>query len=422
MKEKNLNQWLQYLESLHPSEIDMGLARVRDVAQKMDLLKPAKTVVMVAGTNGKGSTVTLTSSILQQAGLKVGAFMSPHLHLYNERVKINGVMLSDENFIESFKAIDKARGDILLTYFEVGTLSALYLFTKHQVDIAVLEVGLGGRLDAVNIVDADISVVTSIGLDHQDWLGNDLTQIAFEKAGIYRSEKPAICGERTPQASLVNHAKDIGSALYVKGQAFDFEQNERDWSWTGLSKEGQVVKLENLPLPSLPIENAATVLQLLQFMPQEPNLIDIHKGILSAKLSGRLECVTKPFKAVLDVGHNPQAAQMLAKSLESQPVKGRRFALLAMLEDKDPAGVVEKLKPFIDSWYLAGLKGYRGQKVETLKAKVIDRVNGFSCYESVGEALDDLLLKMNEDDELVVVGSFMVIAKTHEWLALHKSG
>ncbi len=420
MKEKNLTQWLQYLESLHPSEIDMGLARVRDVAQKMNLLRPAKTVVMAAGTNGKGTTVTLTSSILQQTGMKVGTFMSPHLHQYNERVKINGVMVGDGDFIESFEIIDKARGDVLLTYFEVGTLSALYLFIKHQVDVAVLEVGLGGRLDAVNIVDADISVVTSIGLDHQDWLGDDLDQIAFEKAGIYRSKKPAICGERTPQGSLINHAEDIGSPLYVKGHAFDFEQNECDWNWTGLSNEGQAIKFESLPLPSLPIENAATVLQLLQFMPKKPSLVDIHKGILAANLSGRLERVTKPFKAVLDVGHNPQAAQMLAKNLESKPVVGRRFALLAMLEDKDPAGVVEKLAPFIDGWNLAGLKGYRGQKVETLKAKVIDVVNACNCYEGVDEALDDLLLKMNEDDELVIVGSFMVIAKAHDWLALHQ--
>ncbi|MEH6346474.1 MAG: bifunctional tetrahydrofolate synthase/dihydrofolate synthase [Bermanella sp.] len=419
MKEKNLTQWLQYLESLHPSEIDMGLARVRDVAQKMNLLKPANTVVMAAGTNGKGTTVTLTSSILQQAGLKVGTFMSPHLHQYNERVKVNGVMLGDEDFIESFEVIDKSRGDVLLTYFEVGTLSALYLFIKYQVDVAVLEVGLGGRLDAVNIIDADISVVTSIGLDHQDWLGDDLNQIAFEKAGIYRSGKPAICGERTPQSSLINHAENIGSPLYVKGRAFDFEQNKYDWCWTGLSDEGQCIKFENLPLPSLPIENAATVLQLLQFMPKKPSIVNIHKGILAANLSGRLERVTQPFKAVLDVGHNPQAAQLLAKNLESQPVKGRRFALLAMLEDKDPAGVVEKLAPYIDGWNLAGLKGYRGQKVETLKAKVIDTVNACICYEGVEEALDDLLLKMNEDDELVIVGSFMVIAKAHDWLALH---
>ena len=421
MTTKNLTQWLQYLESLHPSEIDLGLSRVRQVAQRMNLLRPAGLIIMAGGTNGKGSTVTLASSILQQANLKVGTYMSPHLHQYNERVKINGEMVCDEDFIESFTAIDKARGDILLTYFEVGTLSSLYLFLKHKVDVAVLEVGLGGRLDAVNIVDADISAVTSIGLDHQDWLGDDLSKIAFEKAGIYRALKPAICGERNPQTSLLDHAAQINAMLTVKGQHFDYSEGQGTWSWRGQTNKGKVIEMSDLPLPSLPIENAATVLQLLQYVPQEVTLEQIKRGIEKAELTGRLERITKPFRAIFDVGHNPQAAKLLGSRLQVGSIKGKRFALLAMLEDKDPVGVVEALKPFIDEWCLSGLSGFRGQSVVSLKEKVQDNLPSVSCYEEVSGALDSLLVKMNPDDELIVLGSFATVAKAHEWLAAYQT-
>ena len=417
MTQKNLDQWLQYLESLHPSEIDLGLARVFQVAKKMALLKPAPLVIMAAGTNGKGSTVTLVSSILQQANQKVGTYMSPHLHTYNERVKIDGVMLSDEDFIESFEAIDKAREDVLLTYFEVGTLSSLYLFIKYQVDVAVLEVGLGGRLDAVNIVDADISIVTSIGLDHQDWLGDDLSKIAFEKAGIYRPLKPAVCGERNPPQTLINHALDIKAPLFIKGEHFNYTQNSKSWSWKGVGGNGGCAELQDLPLPSLPLENAVTVLQALQFVPFKISLKNIVDGINSAHLSGRLERIESPFKAILDVGHNPQAAKLLSSRLEGSEVKGRRFALLAMLKDKDPEGVVKELTDNISHWHLAGIDGYRGQTSQELAEKLNNQLPMVTCHEQVSDALDDLLAEMNIDDELIVLGSFVTVAKAHEWLA-----
>ena len=418
MTQKNLDQWLQYLESLHPSEIDLGLARVFQVAKKMGLLKPAPLIIMAAGTNGKGSTVTLVSSILQQANRKVGTYMSPHLHTYNERVKINGVMLSDDDFIESFEAIDKAREDIMLTYFEVGTLSSLYLFIKYQVDVAVLEVGLGGRLDAVNIVDADISIVTSIGLDHQDWLGDDLSKIAFEKAGIYRPLKPAICGERIPPQTLINHANNIKAPLFIKGDHFNYTRNSKSWSWQGVDGSGErVIELKDLPLPSLPLENAVTVLQALQFVPFEISLKNIVDGITGAHLSGRLEQIETPFKAILDVGHNPQAAKLLSTRLKGSASKGRRFALLAMLKDKDPVGVVKELTENVGHWYLAGIEGYRGQTSQELAEKLKNQLPVVMCHEQVSDALDDLLEEMNKDDELIVLGSFVTVAKAHEWLA-----
>jgi dihydrofolate synthase/folylpolyglutamate synthase len=419
---KTLPQWLEYLESLHPSEIDMGLARVQSVARKMDLLKPAPLIIMVAGTNGKGSTVTMCSSILQQVPMNVGSYMSPHLHIYNERVKINGVSVSDEDLIESFMVIDQQRGDVLLTYFEVGTLSSLYLFKKHKVDAAVLEVGLGGRLDAVNIVDPDISVVTSIGLDHQDWLGHDLASIAFEKAGIFRSKLPAICGERQPQATLVDHAASIAAPLYIKGQAFNFTEHDDCWDWNGLASNGQSITYTNLPLPSLPIENAATVLQVLQFITPQISLQQIRDGLVLAQLAGRMQQVSKPFNAILDVGHNPQAAQMLASRLAARPIKGKRYALLAMLNDKDPEGVVSSLAPLMQSWHLAGISGFRGQSVVSLHAKVKLQLKDASQHDDVEQALDSLLSIMQDEDELIVLGSFITVAKAENWIKEHSNG
>ncbi len=419
---KTLSQWLEYLESLHPSEIDMGLNRVQKVASKMDLLKPAPLIIMVAGTNGKGSTVTMCSSILQQVPMKVGSYMSPHLHFYNERVKINGTPVSDEDLIESFIAIDEQRGDILLTYFEVGTLSSLYLFKKHNVDAAVLEVGLGGRLDAVNIVDPDISVVTSIGLDHQDWLGHDLAGIAFEKAGIYRSSLPAICGERLPQATLVDHAASISAPLYVKGQEFDFKEHSDSWDWNGLASDGQPITYTKLPLPSLPIENAATALQALQFVCPQISIRHICEGLVLAQLAGRMQIISKPLNAILDVGHNPQAAQMLANRLASRPVKGKRYALLAMLNDKDPKGVVAALAPLVQSWHLAGISGFRGQSVASLHDKVRQQLGEHQQHVDIEQALAALLSIMQDEDELIVLGSFITVAKAQNWIKEHSNG
>ncbi len=419
---KNLAQWLKYLESLHPSEIDLGLSRVQQVGQKMGLLKPAPLVIMVAGTNGKGSSVTLCGSILQCADFKVGSYMSPHLHHYNERVKINGSPVSDADLIESFVAIDDARKDVLLTYFEVGTLSSLYLFKKHNVDAAILEVGLGGRLDAVNIVSPDISVVTSIGLDHQDWLGDDLASIAFEKAGIFRRELPAICGERLPQSTLVDHALSINAPLYVKGQEFEYKENSEDWSWQGINCIGEGIHYENLPLPSLPIENAATVLQALQFIKPVITVAQIAEGIKQATLSGRLQRITQPINALLDVGHNPQAAQLLAQRLSHKPIKGKRYALLAMLDDKDPVGVVAHLSPFVQSWHLAGIQGFRGQTVESLNTKVQNQLNAPACHVSIKEALDELKSIMLKEDELVILGSFITVASAQDWIKEQNNG
>ncbi len=420
LEKKSLAQWLTYLESVHPSEIELGLERIKSVAQTLNLLKPAAHSILVAGTNGKGSTVTLCAEILMQADLNVGSYMSPHLEQYNERIKINEKNVSDADLIESFEIIDKARGSISLTYFEVGTLSALYLFKKYKVDVAVIEVGLGGRLDASNIIEPDISAVTSIGLDHQDWLGDDLSVIAFEKAGVFRHQKPAVCGQRNIQATLIAHANNINAPLFIKGEAFDFTVNKTSWNWQGQDINGQVIEMSELPLSSLPMENAATALQVLMLLKPDLTQIQIEQGIKNAILAGRMQCISVPFNGVLDVGHNPQAAQMLAENLALRPIKGKRYALLAMLDDKDPGGVVKNLTSVIDDWHLAGIEGYRGQPVATLSKKVgIERAQ---CHENVPQALDVLLNIINKDDELIILGSFVTISLALNWIKEQSNG
>jgi dihydrofolate synthase/folylpolyglutamate synthase len=425
MIKKNLNTWLEYLEAIHPTEIDMGLARVKSVAEKMDLIKPAAKVILVAGTNGKGSTVTYCRYILAQSGLSVGAYMSPHLHVYNERVTINNQMVSDADLVESFEAIELAREHITLTYFEFGTLSALYLFKKYEVDVAVIEVGLGGRLDATNIVDPDVSVVTSIGLDHQDWLGDDLSQIAFEKAGVFRSGKGAVCGQVNVDRRLIEHAAAIGAKLLVKNRDFHIKVAEQSWTWNGkgADNKGADNKGTNkdicfgpMPLPKLPLENAGTALQALMCIYPELEEKHIVAGFHLAQLPGRLQSINKPFKGVLDVGHNPQAAQLVAKEASHRVISGKRYCLLAMLNDKDALGVVAELKDVVDVWHIAGIQGYRGQSAQGLQDKVSGMIAGAKLHFNVADGLDSLLSELTDGDEVLVLGSFITVANAQKWL------
>jgi len=416
MSKKNLEQWLSFLESNHPTEIDMGLDRVRTVAQRLDLIKPTPITLLVAGTNGKGSTVTITSSVLQQAGLSVGSYMSPHLHRYNERVRINGECVSDKEIIESFEVIDKARAEISLTYFEFGTLSALYIFKKHHLDACVLEIGLGGRLDAVNIVEADGAAVTSIGLDHQDWLGSDIAQIAYEKAGVYRTQKPAICGQRNVPESLPKHAKSINAPLYLKGVDFDYVQNPQSWSWKGKNSSGETIELNDLALPSLPIENAATAIQLLIQIKPDLTYEQINAGIESAYLPGRLQTFDFPFKGMIDVGHNPQAASLLNAELSKCDTSGKTIGLLAMLADKDAASVVAEMTE-VEEWVICGISGYRGQTAQELLSKLMLDECQVTTFDAINNGLDYLAQNTQSSDQVVIFGSFVTAAQAQSWLA-----
>ncbi|MQU50057.1 bifunctional tetrahydrofolate synthase/dihydrofolate synthase, partial [Pseudomonas sp. FSL A6-1183] len=340
MTQRTLGEWLAYLEQLHPSAIDMGLDRAREVTNRLGLQKPAPRVVTVTGTNGKGSTCAFVASLLQAQGLKVGVYSSPHLLRYNERVQIEGVEVSDELLCEAFAALDAGRGETSLTYFEMGTLAAFWLFERAQLDAVVLEVGLGGRLDAVNLVDADLALVTSIGVDHIEYLGNTRESVGFEKAGIFRASKPALCGDLNPPHTLLDKAAELGCPLFLRGRDFDLASTDQVWHWRGQDARGQLIELRDIPLLDLPMENAALAVQAyaLTDLPWQPERIVA--ALAGTRITGRLDrrqfsWKGKPLHILLDVGHNPHAAEYLARRLAQRPVAGKRLAVFGLLADKD---------------------------------------------------------------------------------------
>jgi dihydrofolate synthase/folylpolyglutamate synthase len=403
MRFESLNQWLSWQESLHTKEIDMGLTRIRQVAERMDLLAPTSTVITVAGTNGKGSCVATLEALCLAGDKTVGAFTSPHFLHYNERIRVNGEMASDDDICLSFERIDQARGDISLTYFEFGALAALDVFTRHNVEVALLEVGLGGRLDAVNIIDADLSIVTSIAIDHEAWLGSDREVIGREKAGIFRSGRPAICADKNAPASVAAYARECGAELSMVGEAFDWGSKDQGWYWQGAD-----TALNGLPIPGLPQPSVAAALQAYQLLWQEfPS--NVSEIIGSLVLTGRSQKYRlNDIEVVLDVAHNPAAAELLAESLANESISGKTHALVAVMADKNLAGVFAPLKSQVDSWHLAELPGNdRAASV----AQMADAL-GCSCqqYDSVKQGLDTVFPVLNAGDRLVIFGSFFTVA------------
>lgn len=426
---RSLDAWLSYLEKLHSQEIDLGLERIRQVAAHLALLQPEATVITVAGTNGKGSSVAFLSAMLQEAGYRVGCFTSPHLVDYRERVQINGQLLPEQEHCAAFAAINAARGDISLTYFEFGTLAALWLLQKHQVDIAVLEVGLGGRLDAVNIIDPELSIVTSVGIDHIDYLGRDRENIGFEKAGIYRSQRPAICGDAQPPQRLLAHAEAIQAQLLCVEQDYGLERlaNGR---WHFQVKSARAAKyltpLTNLPEPQLPVMNALGVIAGLQLAGFNLSREQVCAGLEKAQVAGRFEIIANKPLTILDVAHNPQAAQYLRKKVsqllerkiaqkttqqaEVKTSKIRVIAVCGMLNDKDIQATLAELTGLVDVWYLADLPGPRGAKAaelsQALGAETVPQQN-FSC---VTVAYENAQKDAGEQDIIICFGSFLTIA------------
>ncbi|KIH85980.1 bifunctional tetrahydrofolate synthase/dihydrofolate synthase [Pseudomonas batumici] len=422
MTERTLGEWLAYLEQLHPSAIDMGLARSQEVANRMGLGKPAPRVVTVTGTNGKGSTCAFVAALLQAQGLKVGVYSSPHLLRYNERVQINGVEATDAQLCEAFVALEAGRGETSLTYFEMGTLAALWLFERAGLDVVVLEVGLGGRLDTVNVVDADLAVVTSIGVDHAEYLGNTRESVAFEKAGIFRPGAPALCGDLNPPQPLLDKARELGSPFFLRGRDFDLGITDLNWQWRGVDRRGQVVELHDLPLLDLPMENAALALQayLLMDLPWQPERIA--QALQGTRIAGRLDrrklnWQGKSLSLMLDVGHNPHAAEYLAERLACSPLKGRRLAVFGLLSDKDLEGVVAPLARDIQHWAVTPLQTPRSRPATELQAVLAARGAPVSVYDSVAAALEGQCAQATADDEILLFGSFFCVAEALEWLA-----
>ncbi|MCL1091697.1 bifunctional tetrahydrofolate synthase/dihydrofolate synthase [Shewanella profunda] len=400
-----LAQWLDYLLSIHPTEIDMGLTRVSKVAKTLGLLDLGHTkVVTVAGTNGKGTTCAMLENILRLSGLTVGVYSSPHMLKYNERVRINGSDASDSAFVTAFEQIEAARADISLTFFEYATLAGLILFKAAKLDVVILEVGLGGRLDATNIIDADISVVTSVDLDHESYLGNTRELVGREKAGIFRRGRPAIVGEPNLPHTVNEVASDVGATLYRVGKEFSYQAHDNLWDF-----QGQVLKLGDLALPTLPLPNAATVLAVIEHGWPNISAEIIAKGISTARLTGRLEQINERPLVLLDVAHNPHAARFLVQQLEPIVSGKRVFALCGMLKDKDIAGVLPVVDPLVDIWFLVSLHGERGASASQLRKTLATDANAFE-FEEIDAAWSALKTQITPDDVVIVFGSFYTVA------------
>ncbi|MTD28719.1 bifunctional tetrahydrofolate synthase/dihydrofolate synthase [Erwinia sorbitola] len=400
-----LASWLYYLEHLHAQAIELGLDRIRHVATSLDLLTPAPVVFTVAGTNGKGTTCRTLETVLMAAGYRVGVYSSPHLVRYTERVRIQGEELAESAHTASFAAIEAGRGDTSLTYFEYGTLSALWLFAQAKLDVVILEVGLGGRLDATNIVDADVAVVTSIALDHTDWLGSDRESIGREKAGVFRSGKPAVVGEPDMPHSIADVAAEKGAQLLQRGRDWSYSATPDSWSFHDAN--GTV---ERLPLPQVPLPNAATALAALRASPLAVDEATIRSSLHQAMLPGRFQTVSESPRVILDVAHNPHAAAYLAGRLAEVPRSGKVHAVIGMLHDKDIAGTLACLTPLVDYWYCAPLDGPRGATAAELMA----HLDGAQAFDSVESAWHQALLQASEQDIVLVCGSFHTVAQVME--------
>tara|TARA_R110000764_G_scaffold138885_4_gene226675 strand:- start:31233 stop:32522 length:1290 start_codon:yes stop_codon:yes gene_type:complete len=420
MSQRSLSEWLTRLEGLHPSEIDMGLARVRQVADQLGLLQPAPLVFTVTGTNGKGSTCAGLESLLRTAGQTTGCYTSPHLLRYNERVRINGEMVSDEALCDAFAAVDQARGSVSLTYFEFGTLAALWLFKAAQLDAVVLEVGLGGRLDAVNVVDANVAVVTSIGLDHQEYLGDTLESVGFEKAGILRAGRPVISGELDLPVSFMQRVNELGCPLLQRGRDFGWRaQDEGVWDVFALV-DSQPVEYLGMPSVSLPRDNLSVAIQaFLQaglYLPET----ELRRALTQAKARGRLEFRQITWRGqarrlYLDVGHNPHAARFMAKALAAQNVA--RVAVFGLLADKDLAGVHEPLISLFESWYVTPLESPRSRPAAQLAGYLAGQGERVHECNSIAEAIARALDDSDVDTEIVIFGSFFSVAAAILWLS-----
>ncbi|MDO9052861.1 MAG: bifunctional tetrahydrofolate synthase/dihydrofolate synthase [Gallionella sp.] len=408
-----LTDWLTYLESLHPKTIALGLTRVAEVKQRLHLDADFPLIV-VGGTNGKGSVCAMLESILHAAGYRVGCYTSPHLLHYNERVRIDKQQASDEELCASFAEIEHARGDIPLTYFEFGTLAAMQLFIDHKVDVAILEVGLGGRLDAVNVFDADCAVVTSVDIDHTDYLGETREEIAFEKAGIFRQGRVAICADSDVPQTIHDHAQAIGADLWSIGREFGFTAHQGQWDYR--SKAGS---RSALPHPALrgtfQLHNASAALAALDALKERlpVSMAAIRRGLTEVQLAGRFQFVPGKPQLIMDVAHNPHAARTLAQNLSGLPPCPHTYAVFAMLKDKDMAGVAAAMDPHINTWLVAGIAAPRGASAEELAdvlhlAGVRGAVIRFpDIAASVAHACD----VAGENDRIVIFGSFYTVAE-----------
>ena len=417
---RTLAEWLALQESVHARSIDLGLERVAPVARALGLAQPPYRVITVAGTNGKGSTVAWLDALARASGRRCGALTSPHLLRYNERVHIEGSEASDEALIGAFERIEQARGSTTLTFFEYNTLAALLLFADAAVELAILEVGLGGRLDATNVVDADVAVLCSVGFDHRDWLGDTLEEIGREKAGIFRSRRPAVLGTDAMPASVFRAIAALDAQPLVAGRDFHWSVHGDRWSY-----RGPRLALAELPVPSLPGEiqyrNAATALAALEALePERP--IDAEaaaRALREVRLPGRFQIVPGPVEWILDVAHNAPAAEVLAQNLEARPLRGRTLAVCGILTDKDAGAIARALAARIDEWILCALPGPRGSGAAALAARMAPLPRRVELTESVSAGCELARTHARAGDRIVAFGSFLTVGSALQYLGLY---
>ncbi|MFC3109547.1 bifunctional tetrahydrofolate synthase/dihydrofolate synthase [Undibacterium arcticum] len=417
---ETLTDWLSYIERLHPHTIEMGLARVREVYQRL-AIEFAMPVITVGGTNGKGSTCAMLESILMRAGYRVGLYTSPHLIRFNERARLCGEIVADDALTDSFALVEAARGDIQLTYFEFTTLAVLKLFADAGLDAVILEVGLGGRLDAVNLVDADVAIVTSIDIDHTDYLGDTREQIGFEKAGIFRTGRTAICGDPRPPQSLIDHAMEIGTDLWLFGRDFNYSGDKQQWNFAG---RGQ--RRSSLGYPSLrganQLLNASAALAALEALRNRlpVGAQEVRTGLVMVELPGRFQVLPGRPSVILDVAHNPHAAATLAQNLDNMGFHAYTYAVFGALHDKDIDGVIAQLRDRIDHWCVTDLPLPRAATALQLKEKLLaaglgpqsvaDKDKSIEIFATPADAYANALSRAGENDRIAVFGSFLTVA------------
>jgi dihydrofolate synthase / folylpolyglutamate synthase len=442
---RSLEEWLAHQERVHPRAIDLGLERLERVLERLGWKQPAVPVITVAGTNGKGSVVAFSTAILRAAGYRVGTFTSPHLRSYRERIRVDGALVGEAPLVRAFERIEEARGSgaragavaaeagrvddgpgavsradgpISLTFFEYNALAAFLVFEAADLDAWVLEIGMGGRLDAVNVVDPSVAVVVSIGLDHQEFLGGTLEAIALEKAGIFRAGTPAVLGSREMPEALGRHAQALGAPRKRLGQEYDFSRQADGWRYRGTRWD-----LPDLPAPALAgdiqFANAAAALAALEEL--EPRLrisaAAVARGLLEARLTARFQLIGGRPNWILDVAHNPDAARVLARNLKSTRKGGRTLAVCGILADKDAGGVAAELGSEIDEWWLVATHGARGTSGDELAARMAPHLRGpVHVCADIAAGCAEALAAARGADRIVVFGSFHTVAPAIDWL------
>lgn len=405
----SLEQWLSYIEGSHGREIDLGLQRVLTLAKQHKLTQFSCPVISIAGTNGKGSSVALLEAILVAAGLRVASYTSPHLLKFNERIRINAEPVSDASLCTAFATIEKMRSEVSLSYFEFTTMAALHHFQQANVDVVLLEVGLGGRLDAVNVVDADLALITSIDFDHQDWLGDSLEAIAFEKVGIARAGQTVIFGDSQIAQSALQYAKLLNCQCFQRGVDYDYQQQTMSWHW-----QSQRNELSDLPLPTILLQNAANVLMAVEWLQQHLTIPAqaIIQGLKTVNPTARCQIVSEEPTVLLDVAHNPQACQQLATRLQTLPQQGRTLAVFSMLKGKDLLASIDCFKQIVDVWYCADLPEERGIPVEQIAENLTQQAFAeVIVCDSVATAFKQAQQVATSIDRIVVFGSFYTVAE-----------